>query len=86
MTFPIRLMYEHIKNREAFEKLETPFIENFAPIAFKESEKDNPICKSIEKYITSKTHRNNIAGGFLADDFNDLIYLIENFDESKHEF
>lgn len=86
MTFPIRLMYEHIKNREAFEKLETPFIENFAHIAFKESEKDNPICKSIEKYITSKTHRSNITGGFSAGDFGGLIYSIENFDESEHEF
>lgn len=54
MTFPIWLMYKHIKNRDAFEKLETPFIDNFANIAFKELEKDNPICKSIEKYITSK--------------------------------
>ena len=29
-------MYKHIKNRDAFEKLETPFIDNFANIAFKE--------------------------------------------------
>lgn len=86
MTFPIRLMYEHIKNRNAFEKLETPFVENFAHIAFKESEKDSSICKSIEKYITSKTHRSNIAGGFSAGDFDGLIYSIENFDESEHEF
>ena len=76
MTFPIVLMYNHIKNRDAFERLETPFID------FKESEKDNPICKSIEKYITSKTHRSNIAGGFSADDF--VVYSIENFDESEH--
>lgn len=84
MTFPIWLMYKHIKNRDAFEKLETPFIDNFANIAFKELEKDNPICKSIEKYITSKTHRSNIAGGFSADDF--VVYSIENFDESEHVF
>lgn len=82
MTFPMWLMYKHIKNRDAFEKLETPFIDNFANIAFKELEKDNPICKSIEKYITSKTHRSNIAGGFSADDF--VVYSIENFDESEH--
>lgn len=60
MTFPMGLMYEHIKNRDAFEKLETPFIDNFAYISFKESEKDNPICKSIEKYITSKIYRSNM--------------------------
>lgn len=82
MTFPIVLMYNHIKNRDAFEKLETPFIENFAYIAFKESEKDNPICKSVEKYITSKTYRSNIAEGFSAGDF--VVYSIENFDESEH--
>ena len=82
MTFPMWLMYKHIKNRDAFEKLETPFIDNFANIAFKELEKDNPICKSIEKYITSKTHRSNIAGGFSADAF--VVYSIENFDESEH--
>lgn len=82
MTFPIGLMYEHIKNKDAFEKLETPFIENFEYIAFKESEKDNPICKSIEKYITSKTHRSNIVGGFSAGDF--VAYSIENFNESEH--
>lgn len=83
ITFSIGLMYNHIKNRDAFEKLETPFIENFAYIAFKESEKDNPVCKSIEKYVTSKTHRSNIAGGFSAGDF--VVYSIENFDESEHE-
>ena len=82
MTFPIVLMYNHIKNRDAFEKLETPFIENFAYIAFKESEKDNPICKSVEKYITSITQRSKIAEGFSAGDF--VVYSIENFDESEH--
>lgn len=76
MTFPITLMYNRIKNRDAFEKLETPFIEGFAYISFKESEKDNPICKSIEKYITLKTHRSNIPGGFSASDF--VVYSIEN--------
>ena len=84
MTFPMWLMYKHIKNRDAFEKLETPFIDNFANIAFKESEKNNPICKSIEKYITSKTHRSNIAGGLSIGDFDGLIYSIENFNENEH--
>lgn len=82
MTFPIASMHNHIKNRDAFEKLETPFIEGFACISFKESEKDNPVCKSIEKYVTSKIHRNNIAGGFSAGDF--VVYSTENFDESEH--
>lgn len=54
MTFPMWLMYKHIKNRDAFEKLETPFIDNFANIAFKELEKDNPICKSIENILLQK--------------------------------
>lgn len=85
ITFSMELMCEHIKNRDAFEKLETPFIDNFAYVAFKESEKDNPICKSIEKYITSKTHRSNIAGGFSAGDVGDLIHSIENFDKSEHK-
>lgn len=53
MTFPVELMYKHIKNREAFGRLETPFFINSEFIAYYMSEKDNPICKSIEKYITS---------------------------------
>lgn len=28
----------------------------------------------------------NITGGFSAGDFGGLIYSIENFDESEHEF
>lgn len=32
------------------------------------------------------THRSNITGGFSAGDFGGLIYSIENFDESEHEF
>lgn len=84
MTFSTQLMYKHIKNREAFEKLETPFIDNFAYIAFKESEKDNPICKSVEKYITSKTHRSNIAGGFSAGDFSGLIHSMNKDVEASH--
>ena len=50
MTFPVELMYNHIKNREAFDKLETPFITFCGYTCYKSSEKDNPICKSIEKY------------------------------------
>lgn len=57
MTFPMWLMYKHIKNRDAFEKLETPFIDNFANIAFKELEKDNPICKSIENILLQNTSK-----------------------------
>ncbi|MEQ3235781.1 hypothetical protein [Bacteroides cellulosilyticus] len=53
MTFPVELMYKYIKNREAFERLETPFIDNNGYTAFKKVDKDNPICKSVEKYITS---------------------------------
>lgn len=53
MTFPVELMYKHIKNRETLDKLKTPFFLNGEFIAYYMSEKDNPICKSIEKYITS---------------------------------
>lgn len=53
MTFPVELMYKHINNREAFERLETPFIDNNGYTAFATVDKDNPICKSVEKYITS---------------------------------
>lgn len=53
MTFPVELMYKHIRNREAFERLETPFIDNNSYTSFKTIDKDNPICKSVEKYITS---------------------------------
>lgn len=74
MTFPVELMYKHIKNREAFDKLETPFIFFNGYTSFKESEKDNPICKSVEKYIASKTSISTITGGFSASDFGGLIH------------
>lgn len=55
MTFPVELMYNHIKNREAFDKLETPFF-FCGYTCCKSYEKDNPVCKSVEKYkITQKT-------------------------------
>lgn len=54
MTFPVELMYKHIKNREAFERLETPFIAFNKYTCYKSSEKDNPICKSVEKYKSSR--------------------------------
>lgn len=53
MTFPVELMYKYIKDKEAFERLETPFIDNNGYTAFKTADKDTPICKSVEKYITS---------------------------------
>ncbi len=74
MTFPVELMYKHIKNREAFERLETPFIAFNEYTCYKRSEKDNPICKSVEKYIASKTSRSTITEGFSASYFGSLIH------------
>lgn len=50
MTFPVELMYKYIKNREAFEKLDTPFVEHYGYTCLKKDSVDNPIYKSVEKY------------------------------------
>lgn len=57
MTFPVEMMYKHIKDRESFEKLKTPFTFNGNYTSFKMSEKDNPIFNSIEKYRIPTIHR-----------------------------
>lgn len=59
MAFPVEMMYKHIKDRESYEKLKTPFTFNYGYISLKMSEKDNPIFNSIEKYITHKIRRNS---------------------------
>lgn len=61
MVFPVELMYKHIRNREALENLETPFIDNHGYIAFETVDEDNPICKSVEKYITSTEVRKRLS-------------------------
>lgn len=61
MTFSVELMYKHIKNREAFERLETPFFDNNGCTAFESSDRDNPICKSVERYVTSTSSRKSIS-------------------------
>ena len=43
MTFPVEMMYKHIKDRESYEKLNTPFTFNYGYISLRMSEKDNPI-------------------------------------------
>lgn len=57
MAFPVEMMYKHVKNREALDKLDTPFTFNGEYTSYKVSEKDNPICKSIEKYRICRTIR-----------------------------
>lgn len=57
MTFPVEMMYKHIKDRDAFEKLKTPFTFNGKCTSCKMSEKDNIIFNSIEKYISPTIHR-----------------------------
>lgn len=70
MTFPVETMYKHVKNREALDKLETPFFLNGRHTACRAEVKENPICKSVEKYASrSVTHSSantaNIATGIL---------------------
>lgn len=77
MTFPVELMYKHIENMEAFERLETPFISFDGYTSFRESEKDNPICKSVEKHITSNIHRSITTGGFSAGGLVGLIHAMD---------
>lgn len=57
MTFPVEIMYNHIKDRESYEKLKTPLTFNYGYISLEMSEKDNPIFNSIEKYITHRIRR-----------------------------
>ena len=64
MTFPVDLMYKHIKNREAFNKLETPFIGFRGYTCIKNSEKGTPFYKSIEKYKSSIKLDDNTSGDF----------------------
>lgn len=59
MTFPVEMMYKHIKDRESYEKLKTPFTFSYGYISLEMSEKDNPIFNSIEKYITHRLRRNS---------------------------
>ncbi|WP_462377733.1 exodeoxyribonuclease X C-terminal domain-containing protein [Phocaeicola plebeius] len=59
MTFPVEMMYKHIKDRESYEKLNTPFTFNYGYISLRMSEKDNPIFNTIEKYITHRIRRNS---------------------------
>ena len=59
MTFPVEMMYKHIKDRESYEKLKTPFTFNYGYISLRTSEKDNLIFNSIEKYITHRIRRNS---------------------------
>lgn len=70
MTFPVKLMYKHIKNRESFDKMETPFFYNNGYISYKTIDKDNQICKSVEKYRTfTQAHKSlsfpELCGGLL---------------------
>ena len=57
MTFPVEMMYKHIKDREALEMLKTPFTFNGEYTSYKMSEKDGPIFNSIEKYRIHRTRR-----------------------------
>lgn len=65
MTFPVELMYKHIKNREAFEKLDTPFVEYYGYTCCKEKDVNNPIYKSVEKYKTDDITMPNYSLGGL---------------------
>ena len=56
MTFPVEIMYKHIRDREAFEKLKTLFTFNGEYTTCKMSEENNSICNSIEKYRIPITH------------------------------
>lgn len=77
MTFPVEIMYKHIKNREAFERLETPFIFN-EYTCYKRSEKDNPICKSVEKYKIPRItiHERSSVGGLSLGDLTGLAHCM----------
>lgn len=87
MTFPVDLMYKHIKDREAFERLETPFIFWGERTCYKRSEKDNPICKSVEKYSRPRitTHEGSSVGGLSLGDLAGLAHCMNKEIERAYD-
>lgn len=79
MTFPVDMMYKHIKNREAFEQLETPFTFWGGYTCYEMSEKDNPIYKSIEKYKRNRirTHEGSSWGSLSLDGLEHIGRVID---------
>lgn len=65
MTFPVEIMYNHVENKEALDKLETPFTTYMGITGFKEEHINNPLFKSIEKYVTGEITYIPIAPGKL---------------------
>lgn len=50
-TFPVELMYKHVRDVKALETLETPFICINEVTSFRRSDINNPICQSVLKYV-----------------------------------
>lgn len=63
MTFPTDLMYKHIKDKKAFDNLDTPFVFRRGYTSYSKSNSNNPIVKSAEKYKISKSHTNADLSG-----------------------
>lgn len=50
MTFPVELMYKHVSDKDALEKLNTPFVEYCGYTCIKKEYRGTEIYKSVEKY------------------------------------
>lgn len=50
MTFPVELMYKYVSDKEALEKLDTPFVEYCGYTCIKKEYAGTEIYKSVEKY------------------------------------
>lgn len=77
-TFPVNLLYKHIKDLESFNKLNTPFVFSNGYIAFHDFDKDNFIVKSISNYITTEITNNVSLGDVMKCINKDIITATDN--------
>lgn len=84
MTFPTELMYKHVKDREALEQLRTPFTCVNGYTLFRRSDKDNPVCRSVEEYAASKRRDNDAPKGFSVEGLGYLASVMNAEAERAH--
>lgn len=57
MAFPVEMMYKHIKDRESYEKLKTPFTFNYGYISLKMSERIIQYSTVLKIHYTQNTQK-----------------------------
>lgn len=85
MTFPVDLMYKHVKDRESLENLVTPFIDRNGYQQITDT--DSPVYNSVKKYLKT-IHHHSVFTGELAKYFAEHVIddemmanCIDDFDE-----